>query len=270
MSARSPSLAQVLRTAIERQSRALRVSLPGRIERFDAATQLADVAPLLQEFSIDEEDNDQIETLPVVTGVPVQFIGGGGFAETFPVAAGDPCLLVFSDRSLDEWISRGGVVDPVDVRRHDLSDAVALLGARAKPGALSEFDASRAVFGNNGPRIACDGSIVHVGVTHGQAAGQAMIRGNAYRASEDSFFDTIDAATTTAGTALANAAIAIEAASVANAIPAIGGSVAKPLFSAAALTLTQAATALQTIKAALVAFKAQTSVDHLTNAAKVP
>lgn len=269
MSARSPSLALVLRTALERQARALRVSLPGRIEKFDAATQLADVAPLLQESVRDEEDSEQIETLPVIAGVPVQFVGGGAFAATFPVEPGDPCLLVFSDRSLDEWIDRGGLVDPIDVRRHDLSDAVALLGLRARPSALAEFDASRAVFGNSGPRVACDGSIVHVGVTHGQNAEQKIVRGDAYRAGEDSFFDVLDSATTSAGSALATAGALIEAASVVNAAPVVGGGIAKPVFSAAAVAIVQAATALQTVKAALVGFKAQAAT-YLTPAAKVP
>lgn len=269
MSNRSPSLAEVLRLALERQSRALRVGLPGRVERFDAANQLADVTPLLQETAFDESGNETLESLPVLTNVPVQFVGGGGYALTFPVAAGDPCWLTFSDRSLDEWIDRGGVVDPVDLRRHDLGDSVALLGVRAKPGKLAEFDSARAVFGNKGPRVAVDGSIVHLGVAHNANAAQAVLRGDAYRTAEDTLIDTIASATQTAATALIAATAALTGAAGANAVPVVGGIPAAPLFVTAATQLTTAATALQSIKLAVEAFKAQ-GATFKSNEVKVP
>jgi hypothetical protein len=63
------------------------------------------------------------------------------------VSPGDPCLLIFSDRSLDSWLDRGGEVDPIDLRRHHLSDAVAILGVRAKPQALPAVDQTVMVLG---------------------------------------------------------------------------------------------------------------------------
>jgi Phage protein Gp138 N-terminal domain len=269
MSNRAPTLAEVLRLALERSSRALRVGLPGRVERFDAANQLADVTPLLQESATDESGNEQLESLPVLTNVPVQFAGGGGFAETFPVAAGDPCWITFSDRSLDEWIDRGGVVDPVDARRHDLGDPVAILGVRAKPGKLTEFDTARAVFGNKGPRIAVDGSIVHLGVAHNANAGQAVLRGDAYRSGEDTMIDAIDTAIASAAASLIAATAALTSAAAANAVPIVGGIPAAPLFVTAATALTSAATALQAVKPAVTAFKAQAS-SYVSSEVKVP
>lgn len=47
---------------------------------------------------------------------------------TFPVKPGDGCLLIFAERSLDEWKDGGGEVTPNDPRAMDLSDAVALMG----------------------------------------------------------------------------------------------------------------------------------------------
>jgi hypothetical protein len=144
------TLAELIRRAIEARLAEVRVAIPGTIQKFDAATQLAEVRPDLQELRFDESDAELSESLPVVSDVPVQFPGAGGFVITFPVQPGDPCLLVFSDRSLDKWIENGGEVDPVDLRRHHLSDAVALLGVRSKPQALSSFNADCLSLGKDG------------------------------------------------------------------------------------------------------------------------
>lgn len=125
---RSPTLAGLLDAAVQRGLAGLRVSVPARVERYDPATQAVDVKPLVRDFYEGEDGSTQSESLPVVTNVPVLFPGAGGFRVTFPVARGDVVLLVFADRSLDVWKSKGGEVDPADPRRHHLSDAVAIPG----------------------------------------------------------------------------------------------------------------------------------------------
>lgn len=144
MSLRDASIADVVRVALDAKAADLRVSMPGEIVSFDDATQLAEVRPLLRESHEGEDGAEITEELPVIPNVPVHMYGAGDLVLTFPVAAGDPCLLVFTDRSLDLWLERGSVVDPIDVRRHDLTDAVALVGVRAKPAALSGFDTDAA------------------------------------------------------------------------------------------------------------------------------
>lgn len=54
--------------------------------------------------------------LPILPDVPVVFPGGGGFALTFPVAAGDECLVVFASRCIDAWWQSGGVGEPMEPR----------------------------------------------------------------------------------------------------------------------------------------------------------
>lgn len=125
---RSPSLAAVLNTFKAQMFADMRVSLPARVERYDASTQTADVKPLLKDAFVEEDGTRAIESLPVVTNVPVVFPGAGGFRLTFPVRAGDTVLLVFADRSLDAWLAQGGEASPSDDRRHNLSDAVAIPG----------------------------------------------------------------------------------------------------------------------------------------------
>lgn len=108
----------------------LHVYMPGRIESFDAPSNTATVKPLLKETATGEDGTTAVESLPVLQGVPVVFLGGGGMRLTFPVAAGDYCELHFSDRALGQWLAKGGEVDPIDRARHALKDAVAHVGLR--------------------------------------------------------------------------------------------------------------------------------------------
>lgn len=44
----------------------------------------------------------------------------------FPIIPGDECLVVFSDLSIDNFWLNGNVQNPVESRRHDLSDGIAI------------------------------------------------------------------------------------------------------------------------------------------------
>lgn len=126
-STKTPDFATVLRRALDARLEDLRVSLPARVERYDAAKQLIDAKPLLKVAHRDETDARVAESLPIIRNVPVLFPGD---LITFPVPVGSSVLLVFSDRSLDVWLDRGGEVDPLDDRMHHLSDAFAIPGLR--------------------------------------------------------------------------------------------------------------------------------------------
>lgn len=117
------SLAQLLRTAHQEQSRNMHVATPGRIVSYDSGTQTASVKPMLN-----RKVNGEDEVVPVINSVPVIFPRSGGAFMTFPVKAGDGCLLIFCDRSLDEWKGGSGEIAPDDPRAFDLSDAVAIMG----------------------------------------------------------------------------------------------------------------------------------------------
>ncbi len=168
---RSPELGEVINRGFDIRLARLFSSRVGVITKYDAATQLASVQPQLKEVYEGNDGEPALELLPVIQNVPVFFAGGGGFAATFPIADGDECDLVFNDRSLDLWKEQGGNVDPIDLRRHALTDAVAFVGVRSKPNKLSEVDTARAVFGKQGgPRVAVSDSLVHLGVGHNEDA----------------------------------------------------------------------------------------------------
>lgn len=136
MNSPSPTLAEVLNSLSERIKADVRVAVPGEVQRYDAATQLADVKPQI----VDRVENDLGELedrpVPVIPNVPVLFPGCAGFHLTFPIAKGDTVLLVFNDRSIDAWQSGGGDTAPADARRHHLTDAVAIPGLHPNNAAI--------------------------------------------------------------------------------------------------------------------------------------
>jgi hypothetical protein len=72
------------------------------------------------------------------------FPGGGGYTLTFPIAAGDEALVVFSAKCIDAWWAYGGVQVQPELRMHDLSDGFALVGVRSTPRVLSGVSANSA------------------------------------------------------------------------------------------------------------------------------
>lgn len=103
-------------------------AMPGIIQSFDPQTRTATVQPAIASVFVGDDGSDQPTPLPLCVDVPVYFPSGGGFELTFPVVAGDHCLLIFAERCIDGWFAGAGVVPPQDYRQHDLSDAFALVG----------------------------------------------------------------------------------------------------------------------------------------------
>jgi hypothetical protein len=143
----------------------LRVAGPGRIKTLSADKQRADIEPLVKRGYEDETGTRQAPVPPVICNVPVMHPAAPAFAAlkayldqlelafnglqaqalawsvvrpsvpagadlVVPVEVGDTGLLVFADDSLDIWLSKGGLVDPLDDRHHALSDAVFIPGLR--------------------------------------------------------------------------------------------------------------------------------------------
>ncbi len=148
---RTPTLAEVLRASMDAFAGELHTALPGRVESYDVDAQTATVKPLVQRVVIDASGEEITESLPVLTGVPMQFPRAGGFFVSLPIAQGDLGMLIFAEASLDKWLAgRGEEVDPVDPRRHDLSDAWFIPGGYPSREALADAHESNLVVGKDG------------------------------------------------------------------------------------------------------------------------
>ena len=118
---------------IEGRLKDLHTCLPGIIASFDPDTQTASVQPAIKRIFTEKG----AVNLPLCVDVPVAFPGGGDFFLTFPVKAGDECILMFSERAIDNWHASGGTQTPAEYRLHDLSDGIAIVGLNSQPHKLA-------------------------------------------------------------------------------------------------------------------------------------
>ena len=129
----------------------LRVAMPGIVQSFNATKQTVVVQPAVQE-KVNKNVNGSLVAsdmpLPQLLDVPVVILGGGGGSGTvitFPIQTGDECLVIFNDFCIDSWWSSGGSNNvQLEKRRHDLSDAIAIIGPRSTPKFLSDYNTSAA------------------------------------------------------------------------------------------------------------------------------
>lgn len=129
---RSGALAEVLASERKVLSEQMRVALPGIIQSFDPESVTAVVQPAIRYIERDNDGNQSTQDYPLLVDVPVIFPRGGGCTLTFPVKAGDECLVIFADRCIDFWWQSGGIQEPVDERMHDLSDAFCIVGPQSQ------------------------------------------------------------------------------------------------------------------------------------------
>lgn len=120
---------ELLRAALDGLKSGLWTSLPGVVQSFSivGGAPYASVQPAIMAMMV-TDNGLRPANLPILPHCPVWFPRGGGCSLTFPVEPGDECMLVFSSRALDGWWQSGGAQPPIDLRSHDLSDAVAFVG----------------------------------------------------------------------------------------------------------------------------------------------
>lgn len=90
---------------------------------------------------------------PLAIDCPVIILGGGAARLTFPIAAGNECLLLFNDRDLDNWLQSGQVGPVATSRLHSFSDAIALVGLSSAGNVVADYDAERAVLRNGQTKV---------------------------------------------------------------------------------------------------------------------
>lgn len=146
---RAPDVGTSLDAHFEAMASEIHTAIPARIEKYDAARQLADVKPTLIQVFADDEGKDMPVEHPVLTDCPVAFPQGGGAFLSFPLKPGDTVLLVCAQRSLDAWLETDGKtpIDPGDYRRHHISDAVVYPGLRTAKAPLPNAHADDVVLG---------------------------------------------------------------------------------------------------------------------------
>jgi hypothetical protein len=124
-----PTLAELLETVHRSYMLDVHTSMPGRVRSYDAATQTADVEPLILGALQDEDGFNVYEARPVIQNVPVRWERAGDYYDHKPLTADNCGWLIFSEDSYAQWRTTGEVSVPGDLTRHSLSYPFFLPGA---------------------------------------------------------------------------------------------------------------------------------------------
>lgn len=126
----TPVLAEVIREAMEQRLSEVNTFMPAIVTKYVPGEQEVNVQPTLKIAYVCDDGTEGTDTLPEIQHVKVLFPRAGGFFLSMPIEKGDLVALVCSQRSLDEWSGSSGkvIMDPIDLRMHDISDAVAIPG----------------------------------------------------------------------------------------------------------------------------------------------
>ncbi len=103
-----------------------RCCIPCVIQSYNKTNRTVECQPAIREKIINEDGTVQYVNLPILVNVPVAFPSCAAFEIELPITIGDECLVLFSDLSIDNFWLKGNVQNPVEVRRHDLSDGIAI------------------------------------------------------------------------------------------------------------------------------------------------
>ncbi len=147
-----PKLTDLLNAVKANLKSSLNCVQVGIIQEFNATNQTASIELALKKVLSIEADGTRIYAeRPKLLACPCVTLFGGASFLSMPIAAGDSCLVLFNDQEIDNWYEKGGVQPTSTFRRHDLSDAIAIVGIRSLQNSIVGYltDGVRLAFDEN-------------------------------------------------------------------------------------------------------------------------
>lgn len=192
MSDRAETLAEIINAAVQGGARDTYTCIPAKVVKWDATKQRANCQILVKNVTEAEDGSREVVSWPVVPGVPVQFIGAGGFRITCPISDGGTTAattgtLFFSHRSLDKWLTgSGGEVDPEFDHDHALTDCIFMPGLMTFGAPWQRMPTAGMTIGSDTSNawIAFDDQAVQIKLG-GDAATDFMMMGTTFKAALD-------------------------------------------------------------------------------------
>lgn len=136
------------------------------VQSFDAARQTVEATINYKKTQFQKnQGGDYVPVLldyPVLVDCPAIILGGGNFNLTFPIQQGDECVILFNDRSIDNWFQTGQVGELSSSRLHSFSDGLALVGVRSLAKSIADYDTTRAVLRNGDTMVAISETLVKI------------------------------------------------------------------------------------------------------------
>lgn len=131
-----------------RNAMKLNTCIPAVIDEFDPATQRVSATPAIMGKYIDPDMNVTYIQCPKITNIPLAITKGSGLKITYPVKQGENCTLIFSQRSIDNFLIEGGIQRPYDteepdkttLRCMDMTDAMCFPGVITNKETIADYD----------------------------------------------------------------------------------------------------------------------------------
>ena len=122
-------LARTVIAVAKRAARAIlasevRTHMPAQVVSYNPTLNTCVVQPTIKAIRTEDPNNLATVLLPQIADVPVQQFGSGTLVITVPPIAGSYGLLHVSDRDIDSWLLKGGIVDPASSRKFNSTDSV--------------------------------------------------------------------------------------------------------------------------------------------------
>lgn len=176
------TLAEVLHTYKDSILDDIAGSIPATVTAVHPDRQTVDVQTAIQNTLFDEFGNVTFEQPPSFADVPIGVLRGGKFFIWMPLAVGDSCLLVFSQRSMDAWRAAVHGPQPVEpgwTAKHTADSPVAIpcIGVDASFFADPNTDPTKIIIGMDGSQaqIRISATEIELGATHGDAVALASL-----------------------------------------------------------------------------------------------
>lgn len=137
---RAPDKTEMLLSAMQSYMSGVWTAMPGIVASdLVPGKRTVTVQPAIRGQVQKRDGSFELVALPVLLDCPVVYPSGGGGTLTFPIKAGDECLVVFASRCIDGWWQLGDVQNQADMRKHDLSDGFALVGVSSVPKVIPDI-----------------------------------------------------------------------------------------------------------------------------------
>jgi hypothetical protein len=98
--------------------------LPAQVVSYNSLTNTCSVQPCINRIRTDDPKNMSTVSWPPLEDVPVKQFGSGKCLFSVAPQVGSYGILHISERTIETWLAKGGVVDPNSTRKFDLSDSV--------------------------------------------------------------------------------------------------------------------------------------------------
>ena len=130
-----------------RNAMKLNTCIPAIVDEFDSVTQRVSATPAIMAKVVKPDSTVQYIQCPKITNIPLAITKGGGLKITYPIKTGENCTLLFSQRSIDNFLIEGGIQRPFDtdapatttLRCMDMTDAMCFPGVITNKEAIANY-----------------------------------------------------------------------------------------------------------------------------------